>query len=135
LSALDAARLADLGSATGTDTLSDYARDSWAAFDAHQLCHLMDRDFVAAAARPIMDPPASLASNPGCCFAPPHTKAVLATSGTSGFTFHGSLDFLDDWSLFDKTPTHRCQAPHCDHFMGLFLTLQFMLFTLYHYIY
>jgi hypothetical protein len=34
-SVLDAACLADhLGSATGTDTLSDYAHDSWAAFNA-----------------------------------------------------------------------------------------------------
>ena len=50
LSAFSASDFAALGTDTGNDTISDYARDGWAKFNADQLCHPMDRALAVSAA-------------------------------------------------------------------------------------
>jgi hypothetical protein len=79
---------AALGTTISTGRISDYSPDSFSKFSAEQIQQLVLRATPA--------PPVSTATDVS-----PRMQAVLAIAGTGGFTYHGSLDFLDNQATFD----------------------------------
>jgi hypothetical protein len=78
--------LKSIGRSSGTDTLTDYAADCYHLLSSRQLKRLARRSTKSADS-----------------FSSPRMAAVLASSGTSGFSYFGSLEFLDFQSAFDIT--------------------------------
>jgi hypothetical protein len=93
LQALSATDLADLGSTTGYDTLTNYDSDCYDLFTAIQFQTLFLRN-------PIIPVPVPV---PASTLLLPRMTAVLASINDSSSSYFGSLAFLDSQSEFDCT--------------------------------
>jgi hypothetical protein len=91
LKAMTAVALAALGTDDSTDTLADYAADCYPLFTSLQLQKLLLRNVPA---------PAPTNSD---VLSPRMTAVLAANTSSGGFSYHGSLDFLDSQSIFDST--------------------------------
>jgi hypothetical protein len=98
---LSAAALALLGSPHSSDKLSDYSRDCFSKFSRKQVFNLAQRDAAQPIFAPAPAPPAPPARN-----TPRMTAALASGHPTGGHSFYGSLEFLDDQSMFDKVFPH-----------------------------
>ena len=96
---MDATTRAALATATGTDTLADYSADAFSKFTATELQFLVLRGVpTTTTTAPITTTTATTVST----LSSPKMKSILQSQGGGGFSYRGSLEFLEDQAIFNE---------------------------------